>query len=183
MMAKKAAEWVTQSEFARRLGVSQPRIAFFLREGRLSGATKRLNNRILIDVEKGKKILETRIDPMNPSKIREAVRNLSEGEKKEAVKTAGVRTTLDYSQARTLNEQYKAAIKKLEYEEKTGKLINAEVVKAAAFDCARRTRDAILNVPDRVSALLAAESREGAVRSLLTAELRSALEELSQGMI
>jgi len=180
MKKKPEPEWINQTEFAKRVNVSQPRIALLLRDGRLRGATKKDGKRIMINYEKAKSLLETRIDPMNPGKIREAINTLSPDEKKTAVKAAGVGQGIDYTQARTLNERYKAALKKLEFDEKNGSLVRADEVKQEAFDCARRTRDAILNIPDRVAAMLASENKESAVRELLAAELRTALEELKR---
>ena len=68
----------------------------------------------------------------------------------------------------------------LELEEMKGKLLNAEKVKKAAFEKARGVRDAIENIPNRLTSLLAAESDEFKLRELLTRELKSALENLSQ---
>ena len=59
------------------------------------------------------------------------------------------------AQSKAIREAYLARLAKLEYEEKTGKLVNAEDVKARAFKMAREARDAMLTLPDRLAPILA----------------------------
>lgn len=88
-------------------------------------------------------------------------------------------TLSDFNRARAVRETYKARLAKLEYEELSGKLVNADEVKVAAFNASRRVRDRILQIPRRISAQLAAETEAYNVESLLNSALREALEELS----
>ncbi len=99
----------------------------------------------------------------------------------EKIKTARKAGTasLTFHEARTLAQRFKAAHLKLDLDERTGKLVEAEAVKKAAFDQARMLRDTLLNIPDRISPVLAAESDQGKITSLLTTEIRQALEGLS----
>ena len=83
-----------------------------------------------------------------------------------------------YSTARTAREHYMARLAKLEYEEKSGKLVDVEKVKKQAFELARITRDAILNIPDRISAELVGITDQATMHSVLTKELTNALLEL-----
>ena len=53
-------------------------------------------------------------------------------------------------------------------------------VKDAAFARARNLRDALLNIPDRISSILAAETDHDRTREILTAEIRQALETLEK---
>ena len=62
-----------------------------------------------------------------------------------------------------------------------GKYVDADEVKVAAFNKARIVRDGLLNIPDRLAALLAAESDEHKVHKLLASEIRAVLEEQSGG--
>lgn len=57
-----------------------------------------------------------------------------------------------------------------------GQLIVAETARREAFECARAVRDAVLNVPARLSAELAATSDANLVHRRLDDELRKALE-------
>lgn len=82
---------------------------------------------------------------------------------------------MSFVTARALKERYCAQIKKLEFEEKVGKLLQEEDVKRGAFEMYRKTRDTLINLIDRISAQLAAEKNESVVRVILETEIRSAL--------
>lgn len=84
----------------------------------------------------------------------------------------------EYEAARTEKEIYRAKMAKLNYEKMDGTLIEAQAVKDLMFSTARLTRDSILNIPGRLSALLANQPREK-VNEMLTKELRQALENLA----
>lgn len=88
-------------------------------------------------------------------------------------------TSSTFQQARAMREAYLAKVAKLVYEERIGKLVSAEKVKAEAFEAARMTRDAILNLPNRISHELASETDPSKIHNLLTIELTKALEELA----
>ncbi len=86
---------------------------------------------------------------------------------------------LDYFRARAIRENYLARLAKIEFEEKTAKLISRDEVQVAAFTKARTVRDNLLNIPDRLAATLAAEADAGKVHAILTGEIRKALDELA----
>lgn len=87
------------------------------------------------------------------------------------------------AQSRAIREVYAARLAKLEYEKAVGKVIEADAVKLQAFKIARSVRDALLNLPDRVSAELAAEVDPVRVHLRLSAEIRKALESLSAAVV
>ena len=84
-----------------------------------------------------------------------------------------------YTKARAVREHYQARLAKIEFEERTGKLVSKDEVQVAAFNKFRTFRDGMLNIPDRVAAVLAAESDAAKVHSILTAEIRKALLEFA----
>jgi hypothetical protein len=86
---------------------------------------------------------------------------------------------LDYFRARAIRENYLARLAKIEFEEKTAKLISRDEVQVAAFTKARTVRDNLLNIPDRLAATLGAESDADKVHQILTGEIRRALDELA----
>ena len=86
---------------------------------------------------------------------------------------------LDYFRARAVRENYLARLAKIEFEEKTAKLISRDEVQVAAFTKGRTARDNLLNIPDRLAATLAAESDADKVHLILTGEIRKALDELA----
>jgi hypothetical protein len=83
-----------------------------------------------------------------------------------------------FAQSRAIKEAYLARLAKLEFEEKSGVLVKADAVKNEAFKVARLVRDAMLNIPDRVSSELAADADPFVVHRKLTLEIRKALEGL-----
>lgn len=62
-----------------------------------------------------------------------------------------------------------------------GRYVDADAVRVAAFNKARTTRDNLLNIPDRLSGALAAESDAHKVHAMLAAKIRQALEGLTGG--
>jgi hypothetical protein len=88
---------------------------------------------------------------------------------------------LDYARARAVRENYLARLAKIDFEERSGKLVSRDEVQVAAFNKFRTFRDGMLNVSDRVAAMLAAESDPAKVHAILTAEIRKALLEFADG--
>lgn len=86
---------------------------------------------------------------------------------------------LDYARARAVRENYLARLAKLEYEERLGKLLSRDEVTVAAFNRFRTFRDGMLNIPDRVAAVLAAETDPAKVHEVLRTEIRKALLEFA----
>ena len=84
-----------------------------------------------------------------------------------------------FAEAQARERHFKAKLAELEYEERAGKLVEVEKVEAEAFRIGQQVRDAILNVPSRLSGIVAAESDQRKVHDLLERELRQALEALA----
>jgi hypothetical protein len=84
-----------------------------------------------------------------------------------------------YSKARAVREHYQARLAKIEYEERVGSLVSKDEVQVAAFNTHRVIRDAMLNIPDRVAAMLAAETDEAKCYEILATEIRKALNEFA----
>jgi len=84
-----------------------------------------------------------------------------------------------YTKARAVREHYQARLAKIDYEERIAKLVSGEEVQVAAFNKFRQFRDAMINLPDRLAAMLAAESVETTVHALLTTEIRKALNDFA----
>jgi hypothetical protein len=86
----------------------------------------------------------------------------------------------DYYIARAVRERYQAMLAKLEYEERTGKLVSAEEVRAKAFAAGRRLRDRLQTMADRVATLTAATSDRAKCHRIVMAEVNRALDELAE---
>ncbi len=84
-----------------------------------------------------------------------------------------------YTKARAVREHYQARLAKIEYEERTGKLVSKDEVQVAAFNKFRQFRDHMLNLPDRLAAILAAETDAAQCYEILSLEIRKALNEFA----
>ena len=84
-----------------------------------------------------------------------------------------------YTEARAERERYRALLAKIEYEERVGKLVSSEEVEAEAFQTFRQFRDRMLNIPDRVAAMIAAETDPAKVYEILASEVRAALNDFA----
>ena len=84
-----------------------------------------------------------------------------------------------YASARAVREHYEARLAKIEYEERTGRLVSKDEVQIAAFNRFRQFRDAVLNLPDRLAAQLAAEGDAANCYQMLSTEIRRALNEFA----
>ena len=90
----------------------------------------------------------------------------------------------DYQTSRAIREAYAARLAKLEFEERTGKLLNADEVKVKHFNLARLLRDRIQQIPRKVApqivAAVVVQPDQRVVEDLLMEAIREALEELSR---
>jgi hypothetical protein len=82
---------------------------------------------------------------------------------------------------RTAKEGFAVKLAQLNYEEKSGLLCRVADVQAAATEMGANFREAVLNIPDKLSPLLAAEKDIDKIYELLTSELHLALDNLSKG--
>jgi len=80
--------------------------------------------------------------------------------------------SLDYAKARAYKEFYSARLAKIDYEERTGKLVDANQVKVTTFELFRGLRNQVVNLPDRLSSQLAAESDALEVHRILSDAIR-----------
>jgi phage terminase Nu1 subunit (DNA packaging protein) len=84
-----------------------------------------------------------------------------------------------YAASRAARAGYQARLTKLEFEQKSGKLVDADEVRAQLFALGRRVRDSLLGVPDRLAPILAGETDPAVVHRLLSEEIERGLAELS----
>ncbi len=81
-----------------------------------------------------------------------------------------------YAASRNRREAADADLAELSLAEKQGNLIRVDAVKQALANAFTATRDSLLQIPSRLSAVLAAETDAAKVHELLQAELYRALE-------
>lgn len=84
-----------------------------------------------------------------------------------------------FAKARAAREAYNAKLAKLNYEQRSSRLVDAAMVRMRAFENARAVRDTLLNIPNRISAELASETDPLKVQNMLTLEITRVLAELT----
>ena len=91
---------------------------------------------------------------------------------------------VDYHKARAVRETYSARLAKLEFEERTGKLISKDQVDIKYFQLARQLRDRMQQIPRKVApeivALVVADPDVRGVTDILDVAIREALEDLAR---
>ena len=88
-----------------------------------------------------------------------------------------------YTKARAVYEHFRAKLAQLEYQERRGDLISKDEVQVATFNQFRQFRDGILNIADRVAAMVAAETEPAQCHKILADEFRKALNDYSDSSI
>jgi hypothetical protein len=185
---------MNQNEYAIHRGVTRQYINRLIKLGKLTGAVKRRGGRIVIDPAKADAIIARTRDPGAPDpagtghvekraareKKPKKAKVVDFEQQKETVQSSGISLKMDFGTARTLKEQYLAALKKLEYEEKRGQAIDGEQARRKMFDIARRFRDQCLAIADRCAPVVAVESDQHKCKELLLAEIRFILRELKE---
>ncbi len=168
---------VTQREFAQIIGLSAMAVSKAIAQGRLKRSLffdgKAKKPSIDVDmaiVEWKENSLKDQINLQKPAANPEMVPYVKPDEPANPVQS--------YNQSRAINEAYKARMSKIEYEERIGKLVDAEKIRDEAFKMARTVRDSMLNIPDRVSAEFAGINNAHAIHTRLTEEIKKALEGL-----
>jgi len=84
-----------------------------------------------------------------------------------------------YTRARAVREHYHARLVRMEFEERAARLVSRDEIQVAAFNKFRQFRDHMLNIPDRVAAMVAAETDAAKCHAILANEIRRALNEFA----
>ncbi|HIJ94043.1 MAG: hypothetical protein QF511_00750 [Rhodospirillales bacterium] len=161
---------VSQAEYARQRGVSRQYVGQMVAKGilKLTGSK--------VDTDQADAALAAIREPVRPERRGEAPAAVPDAP---ALPRGDLPTLL--LKTRIKSEVERAKLLEIKARVEAGKYVDADDVRVAAFNKARVVRDGLLNIPDRLSAVLATESDPARVHELLAAEIRTALEELSGG--
>ncbi len=168
---------VTPNHYAKHRQVTLQAVLAAIKSGRLvKSVTKKPSGRYLVDVELADKEWAANTDNLTGAAAHVSKRKPEPEKPVELVSVEAGEMT--YAEARAQHERFKSRLAQLELEQREGKLVEADAVQREAFKAARQVRDALLNLPDRVAGVLAAETNQFKVHQLLTKEIRRALEDL-----
>ena len=146
---------VSQAEYARHRARSRQYIS------RLAKAGVLVMRGGKVDVAASDAVLDDR-----PEKVSEAATGAT---------VEGSPQTTTYAQARLADMVFRAKLRRLEFETRSGKLIPADEVKVQWFKLGRQIRDKLLGMPAKLAPQLAALSDMREVRELLDAEIEAIL--------
>lgn len=156
---------ISRSEWARRQGFSRQYVNKLISERKI----KLING--MISENQANAVLDIQRNPSLPQ---------YRAGKSSYERTENVNVNELFARARLKNEIERGKLLESKVKEEIGRLIDVEEVRKTAFAMERIIRDGILNVPDRVSALIATITDASQIHEILTNELRQVLEELSR---
>ena len=157
-------ERVTTKELADLLGVTQGRISQLKTQGRFEGCFTVDRNKIAWDKDAAMKAYKEGNPLVSVSPTRKDSAELE---------------IPSFNESRAKSEHFRAELARLDLEVKEDQLVEVARVQREAFSAARAVRDALSNIPDRVSNQIAAETDPVVIHQTLTMEIRKALETLT----
>jgi hypothetical protein len=167
--------------YARQRGVSHVAVLRAVKQGRVV-----LEPDGTVDLAKADASWERSSDPARrkPGDKLRPVAEAAVGSVRETLKEQGLpfSGSLTFVQARTAHEIAKAHLARLRLQERKGELVDRASAAALVFRLAREERDAWINWPARVAALMAAELGVEAhpMQKVLEAHVRAQLNELAE---
>ncbi len=161
---------VNQAEYARLRGVSRQYVGQMVAKGVIMLTGRK------VDTDQADAALAAIREPVRPERRGEAPAAAPEVP---ALPRAGGDLPTLLLKTRIKSEVERAKLLEIKARVEAGKYVDADDVKVAAFNKARVVRDALLNIPERLAAMLATENDPARVHELLATEIRMALEELS----
>ena len=172
-------ELVSQREYARRRGISNVSVHEAIKAGRISTVDGK------IDPDLADREWRENTDQSKPrNRITGSPKHARvAGEPSEPMDFGGADggngTASGYAKARAARELYQAQLAKLELDRQRGTLIRADEVRLGAFNMARKARDQLIALPERVAALLAATQEPAEVQRILEEEIERICQEVA----
>jgi len=173
---------VSQRAFASQIGVSQSAVCQAIKAGRISTVNGK------IDPVAAKREWKSNTDQSKPrNRVTGKPKQRRNPKKPEepmdldgaSAKEGAGGNSSSYAKARAAREVYTAQLKKLQLERERAALVSADEVRAAMFSLARRTRDELMALPERMSAILAAIDDAAEIDRVLEDEIDRICQEFS----
>jgi len=186
----------TQAEAAAILGISQPRFNKLLHQGKLDSAIiNKQKKRRQFDSERLKAAYLKNRDQMHSHREDKILKSddrkriteeddVPEEVKRQAVNQSGIQASIPYQTARNLNEQYKAAMAKLAYEEKIGSMVYADKVASEWARHILAAKTILMGAKSKIAPKVKESSMEEVLKMAILKDIeeiiREALKELSE---
>ena len=169
------------SEYARLRGVSSQAVRYAIDSGRLKNSVRQKSNgkfEILPDIANIEWDANTDVTKQNNMKNKPS-RPTAFVKPGHQIRTGDNNPAIDFNNAKAQREWYMAELARLEFEQKDGKLIDAEEAKSAWFKIITETKTKFLALPTKARANLP-HLTLGDV-SVIERLVRESLEELANG--
>jgi hypothetical protein len=154
---------ITKSEWAKKNGFTKGHVSHLLKQGKIQTVNG------LIDEDEADRDLACFRNPDLP-----LMRNRdNDADGRDSLPVQYLKTKLK-------NEIERGKLLEAKVKSEMGELISAEKVRQAMFAKGRIIRDGMMNIPDRVSSLLANENDAAKIHEILSKEIREVLTELSR---
>lgn len=173
----------TQSEFAALLGKNKSHITRLKQAGRIV-----LTAEGLVDVEKSQALIAATADPSRNAQV-EARANEQMRQEHSAPLPPPAQPQQEssignsFAAAKAVNEKYKALTAKLEYEQASGKLVDASEARLFAADLAATFRGALEVLPDRLAPELVPLNETETIRALLVESFEQVLTDIADKIL
>jgi hypothetical protein len=87
-----------------------------------------------------------------------------------------------FAQSRAIREAYAARLTRLEYDQRSGRLVDKAELKMRLAKLHMAVRDSLRTIPDRVAPIVAAETDQAKIHAMLLKEIGQALEGLGSAI-
>lgn len=188
-------DYVNQAELARSLipPVSKPYISKLVKNGVIV-----LNSDKKIKLSDAIKSIKNNSDPSRAYKKKENMKSNNmqiENKEIEDIKD-GIRIlnldfnsflkeieNLNFSDAKTKSEQMNLIVQKVKIEKDIGNLVLSENVKSNSYEIAKKLKESLLTIPDRLCDILASENDGRIIHNMLTKEIKQTLSDIIDEMV
>jgi len=175
-------ELISQREYARRRGVTHVAVQRAVKAGRISTVNGKIDPALADqqwheNTDQSKPLNRITGNPKQSRPPGEPPEPMDMGGADEIV--GGPSTATGYAKARAARELYQAQLAKLELDRKRGTLVRADEVRLGAFNMARKARDQLLALPERLASVLAATEEPAEVQRILEEEIERICQEIA----
>lgn len=161
---------VSQKDFARLVGVSPPAVSKWIRQGKLTLGTDGL-----LDPREAARQLAANTDP---SKLRARLERVAAAGAPADAGEGEAADRANFLNARARREQFAARAAEIDLAIKEGSVVARVDVDRQSFELARQAQQQLLAIPDRMAPVLAAESDQHRIHTLLTTEIHRAMNDI-----
>ena len=182
MASRAGKKLISQREYARRRGVSHVAVQRAVKAGRISTIGGKIDPALADqewrdNTDQSKPLNRVTGNPKQtraPGSPSEPMEWNTEGDAFGAPSTAS-----GYAKARAARELYQAQLAKLELDRQRGILVRADEVRLAAFNMARKARDQLIALPERLATVLAAIQEPAEIQRILEEEIERICQEIA----